>query len=130
MSNEAREAVKAHSGQRANAYLVMLCIAEFANPNGYAFPAVDTLAEWAHMAPRSVQRYLAELEDAGELRIERGVGRGNISHYWLLVGDLHTKAHERSACHCTYQVNDTAGKGDRKGDKPATDATGKGDRIG
>lgn len=102
MSNEAREAVINYSRQKGNAYNLMLAIAEHAKPWGHAFPSVDTLARVGHMSIRTVQNLLPKLEAAGELHIIRGIGRHNVSEYWITVGNLHLLAHEKGECSCTF----------------------------
>lgn len=54
--------------------LCLLAIADFANDAGIAFPAVHTLAEKIRMSKRNTNYLLKELEQSGELEIERNAG--------------------------------------------------------
>ncbi len=70
-----------HSRARGTAKVVLLGIANH-DGDGGAWPSIETLARYANVSPRNVQRALRELEDLGELRtITRSGGtsqtRGN-----------------------------------------------------
>jgi hypothetical protein len=78
MSVPATDWVWKHSRAVGNARLVLLAIADRAEPNGTgAFPTVETLAKRTRLSPRTVQRCIHSLEAAGELSVERDVGRVN-----------------------------------------------------
>lgn len=64
--------------------LVMLSIASHANREGKsAFPSLDTIALETLLSRREVIYAVQSLEELGELRIERGIGRGNPNNYEL-----------------------------------------------
>jgi hypothetical protein len=64
--------------------LVMLSIASHANREGKnAFPSLDTIAREALICRREVIYCVQALEEKGELKVVRGVGRGNPNHYDL-----------------------------------------------
>jgi hypothetical protein len=65
--------------------LVMQALAWYADDAGYCWPSVDSLAKMCRLSERSIRYILKEIEATGELVIERGVGRNNVSHYWIKV---------------------------------------------
>ena len=69
------------SAQQGNALLLLLAIADFANDDGVAFPAVETLARKARVGESTAHRILRHLADAGELAIEVGAGRKGTNLY-------------------------------------------------
>lgn len=60
-----------HSGTHL---LMLLAIADFADDDGRAYPAVASLAKKCRMKPRNVQTILATLRNSGELVIRLGEG--------------------------------------------------------
>ena len=73
MSVEALTVVLHHSKAKGTAKLVLLGIANHEGDGG-SWPKVETLAKYANVDERSVQRSLARLVGSGELRIERRAG--------------------------------------------------------
>ncbi len=64
--------------------LVLLSIASHSNREGKnAFPSLDTIAREALLCRREVMYCVQSLEELGELRVHRGIGRGNPNHYEL-----------------------------------------------
>jgi Helix-turn-helix domain len=64
--------------------LVLLSIASHANREGKcAFPSLDTIAKETLMCRREVIYCVGALEESGELRVHRGIGRGNPNNYEL-----------------------------------------------
>lgn len=64
--------------------LVILSIASHANREGKnAFPSMDTIARECLLSRREVIYCVQSLEELGELRVNRGIGRGNPNHYEL-----------------------------------------------
>jgi hypothetical protein len=64
--------------------LVILSIASHANREGKnAFPSMDTIARECLLSRREVVYCVQALEELGEIRVHRGVGRGNPNHYEL-----------------------------------------------
>lgn len=69
-----------------NAKVILLGLANHAHPDGsHAYPAVDTLAAYAHCDRRSVQRNLRKLEEDGWIS-KNGVGGGGTLSYQLAMG--------------------------------------------
>jgi hypothetical protein len=66
--------VWAKSPQQGGHLLVLLAIADFADDNGVAWPSVSTLGRKARLSETSIHRILRQLQEAGELRIEREAG--------------------------------------------------------
>lgn len=74
MSVEATSAVW-RSGVKGEDKLVLLAIADHADPEGRnAWPTLDTLAVYASVSVRSVQRIVRRLSDAGLVIVERNAG--------------------------------------------------------
>jgi len=60
----------------------MLSIASHANREGKnAFPSLDTIAREALLSRREVIYAVQAMEELGELRVHRGIGRGNPNRY-------------------------------------------------
>lgn len=76
MSIEAMSLVLHHSAASGADKLVLLGIANHEGDGG-AWPSVATLARYANVTPRSVQRSLGRLVDLGELTIEHNRGGTN-----------------------------------------------------
>jgi hypothetical protein len=68
--------------------LVLLALADHADHDGYAWPAIDRLAHKTGLHRRTVQIALAESEAAGELTREMGGGRHNTTLYRITVGPV------------------------------------------
>ena len=69
MSFLASKAVWNHSKQTSGALIVLLKLADFANDQGISWPAVSTLAKYARICERHVQRCLEKLQRDGELKV-------------------------------------------------------------
>jgi DNA-binding transcriptional regulator YhcF (GntR family) len=65
------------------ALLMLLAIADHANDEGQCFPSVATLARKVRVSERQAQRLILQLEQAGAIDIDRGVGRNHTSHYTI-----------------------------------------------
>ena len=66
--------VWAFSQSTGSERLILLAIADFADDNGSAYPAVETLAKKARVSERTVQYSLRALVKLGELAILQGEG--------------------------------------------------------
>lgn len=73
MSVEALAVVLHHSKAKGTHKLVLLGIANHAGDGG-AWPTVETLAHYANVEPRAVQKALQRLVSMGEVRIHRQAG--------------------------------------------------------
>ena len=65
--------------------LMLLAIADFADDDGNAYPAVGTLAKKCRMGCRNANYVLKALEDSGELKVMRGRGPRGTNRYRLLA---------------------------------------------
>lgn len=74
MSISVMSRVWSDSSAQGSALLVLLAVADFANDQGTAYPAVKTLADKARMSARNVRYVLDDLVKSGELTISRGQG--------------------------------------------------------
>jgi hypothetical protein len=78
------------------AKVVYARLCRFAGDRGYAFPKQDTLAAALGISSRQIRTYLAELEETGLIRREKG-GPGQASRYVFLWADLfHSAFHSYS----------------------------------
>ena len=78
MSINALNWVAQHSASKVNDRLVLFGIADAADRNGHnAWPTIETLAEFANVDRRTVQRAIAALRDLGELSVEKNMGGGS-----------------------------------------------------
>src|SRR6266403_1023681 len=69
MSFLASNAVWKHSKQKSGALIVLLKLADFSNDRGISWPAVSTLAKYARISKRQVQRCIKKLQRDDELRV-------------------------------------------------------------
>lgn len=74
-----------HSKQSGTPLLLLLAIADFANDDGMAWPAIETLAKKIRMGERYVHRMIKELAAAGELRVEYKAAKNGTNQYWVTV---------------------------------------------
>lgn len=72
-----------HSRQSGTHLLMMLAIADFADDDGRAYPAVGTLADKCRMTPRNANLILAELRRSGELRVKPNEGPKGTNLYLI-----------------------------------------------
>lgn len=85
--------------------LVLLALGEHYNPErGYAWPSVETIAAYARVSLRTVQRHLRDLEELGEIKIYLGGGRQNPSRYYLNFKKLSEGKRKRKAAY-QAQIN-------------------------
>ena len=89
MSIEASNAVWRHSKAKGANRLIMLCLANYTNGSGVAWPSADTISNDTGVSERQITRAIASLEHDGELQIvEKGDGRGRSTVYRItLKGD-------------------------------------------
>ena len=87
MSVRTMARVWAESKNSGTRLLMLLAIADFADDDGYAYPAVGTLATKCRMGARNAKYILDALEKSGELSVEIGLGpRGANVYRIALVG--------------------------------------------
>ncbi len=67
-------------------HAVLWALVYHADKDGWCHPSSELLAfEAASSTPRAVRNWMAELEEVGWVKVERGTGRGNPSKYRLLI---------------------------------------------
>lgn len=108
MSIRVINAVWQNSRQKGNALLILQAIADFADDDGYAFPAVATIAAKARVSERTAQTVIASLQKAGELTVEKNAGPRGANRYRVLITEARQLAlsDERGAADRTGARND------------------------
>lgn len=81
MSIEYSTKVWAIKGITPTDKLVLLCIADFANERGEAWPSVATIVENTGLVERTVQTSIKRLKASQNLEIKAGAGRKNTNLY-------------------------------------------------
>lgn len=66
--------------------LLLMAIADFADDDGNAFPAIGTLAKKCRLSERYVNMLLAKLRDSGELEIHLNEGWRGANRYRITLG--------------------------------------------
>jgi hypothetical protein len=77
--------VWANSKHKGSTLVLLLAIADFADDEGYAYPAVQTLSHKCRMSERNTRYTLRALVDSGELLIKRGAGQRGANLYRVTV---------------------------------------------
>ncbi len=69
--------------------LVLLALADWANDEGLCWPSINRLATKASLTSRAVQKTIRSLEEAGFIKREEVLGKGN--RYWISapLNDVH-----------------------------------------
>lgn len=70
-----------NSKQKGTAKLMLLAIADHADPEGRAFPGLERLAGMVNVTHRQARRLVELLEESGELVVEHNQGRGRHNRY-------------------------------------------------
>ena len=73
----------AHAGTEL---LMLLAIADFADDEGNAYPAVPTLAAKCRMSPRNANFILSALRESGELEVRPNEGPRGTNRYKVVTG--------------------------------------------
>jgi Helix-turn-helix domain len=115
MSIRVINAVWKHSRQKkSGALVVLLAIADYTNDDGFAFPAISTLARKARMSKRNAQRWVRVLEQDGELNVLRNQGRGGVNLYKICLpsgnpknGDAHVTSDTCGTKSVTHTSSDS-----------------------
>jgi len=91
MSIEVMTKVLNHSKATGRAKLILLGIANHQGDQG-AWPSIETLARYANASERSIMRDIQELQEIGELIVERNAapirGQYRPNLYWVNVSDM------------------------------------------
>ena len=90
MSVRALAWVWQHSPKSGGQLLVLLALADFADDDGRAWPAVAVIAAKARLQVRQTQSVLRELTRDGEIAIEPRSGPGLVNTYRVLIGGANT----------------------------------------
>lgn len=77
-----------HSAHSGTGLLMMLAIADFADDDGNAYPAVGTLADKCRMTSRNVNHILAQLRESGELEVRQNEGPKGTNLYRIHLDPL------------------------------------------
>lgn len=75
-----------HKRVRGSDLVVLLRLADDADESGFCWPSVAALAEDCGLEERQLRRSLRALEEADEIAVVTGRGRGNVSAYMVLTG--------------------------------------------
>jgi hypothetical protein len=86
MSVRIMAAIFEHSSLPPMPRFVLLALADHADHDGYAWPAVERICHKTGLARSSVQRALGVAEEAGELIRTVGGGRSSTSLYRIILG--------------------------------------------
>jgi helix-turn-helix protein len=65
--------------------LVLLALADWANDDGYCWPAISALASKARLSERAVQQILGRLTTTSRIRRIQGGGRGRANRYQVVT---------------------------------------------
>lgn len=85
MSIRVMSQVWANSRHKGSALIMLLAIADFADDDGYAYPAVETLASKSRMSERNTRYVLETLTRSGELLVEHGTGPKGCNRYRVQI---------------------------------------------
>jgi hypothetical protein len=85
MSIRVMSLVWAHSQLSGSGLLTMLAIADWADDEGRAYPAINTLAKKCRLSERGTRYGVHQAERVGELLIEANAGPGGANLYRVLV---------------------------------------------
>jgi hypothetical protein len=72
--------------RRGTRKLLLLALADFADPLGICWPNYDTLAAMLTEDKHYVGRLIGQAKDDGDLFLNPGLGRGNLTIYGIAVG--------------------------------------------
>jgi len=75
-----------HSTHAGTELLMLLAIADFADDEGNAYPAVPTLAAKCRMSPRNANFILSALRESGELEVRANEGPRGTNRYKVVTG--------------------------------------------
>lgn len=84
MSVRSMARVWAESSHAGTELLMLLAIADFADDDGRAYPAVATLAAKCRMTPRNANYILAVLQESGELEVRANQGPRGTNRYRIV----------------------------------------------
>jgi hypothetical protein len=100
MSMAMVQCVREHSRADGSVRTLLLDLAIYHNDQrGYAMPSLITLSRDLHTDRTNVGRCVQKAVAIGELRVERGGGRGILTHYFVLCGN--------SSAHGTVSMTQT-----------------------
>ena len=88
MSTIATRQVWANSKQDGSKLILLLAIADFADDSGVASLPIEGLAAKARVGVRQARRLIEQIEQDGEIAVQRGVGRGQTSIYAIKLPQM------------------------------------------
>lgn len=106
MSVKASARVWESSSHSGSNLLMLLAIADFADDDGNAYPAVSTLAAKCRMKERNARYVLKELQDTHELEIREGEGPRGTNRYRIVFAKL--GVHHGAGVQCSAGVHHSA----------------------
>lgn len=74
-----------HSQHSGNELLTLIILADHADENGICWPSMDRVGKLIRADERTARRCVKRLEESGELRVERGRGRGKVNRYQIPI---------------------------------------------
>jgi hypothetical protein len=92
MSIDALNTVFKHSRAKGAGFVIMLALADWANQDGEAWPALETIARKARVSVRTVTTEIKRLAKIGELSIATGAGRNGTNVYTIRIGGWQSEA--------------------------------------
>lgn len=119
------------SQQSGSALLMLLAIADNANDECEAWPAVSTLAKKCRMTERNARMLLRQLVEAGELEIQEGAGAqtryGNTNLYIIRTPgiDQPERVKRASGVKATSGVKPKVSRGEKSGTQGVKPASGR-----
>lgn len=125
MSVRAMAKVWELSSHSSRELLMLLAIADFADDDGRAYPAIGTLAKKCRMSSRNAMRILASLRNSGELQIGVNAGPRGCNTYRVLFAGMKreepaTPLTRASPLTRVSPLTDSSGRGDIQGRLPLT----------
>lgn len=114
MSIEVSATVWKHAPVDGSAMLLLLALADFADEDGGCWPSIATLADRARCSERTVQRGLAEMEQAGFIAVETGSGPRGCNRYFVRVEAIRaaSRARKPAAAEAAKRAAGTPAGGD------------------
>ena len=104
MSIKIQSEVWEHSKHRGSALLLLLALADnCGDESRSAWPSTDYLAKKTRLSNRAIHRLISELEESGELAVQRNRGRNRTNRY-----HIRQYSENVSDCHILSEETDTS----------------------
>lgn len=129
MSIKILTSVWKYSQHAGGELLVLAAIADYANDEGRAYPAVATLAAKCRMKPRNCQYILRSLERSGELSILANEGPKGVNVYRINLNSMGMQiSGPEDATDCADRVQPNASKPSVNLQEPSTESQARSPR--